>query len=185
MKKTILIAGILLITLLTACTNNGSVKTKTPQPKSVNDIIEEKMAEEDNTSTDSEDKTNESSKVDISTDIRYENVDIDLTAMSSTMVYSEVYNMVTTPQDYLGKIIKMKGTTDHYIDEQTNRHYYSCIIQDATACCAQGIEFILADKKTPDDYPETGDKVTLVGKFGVYKEDGYFYCTLSDAQLTE
>ena len=36
-------------------------------------------------------------------------VDADLTRLSSTMVYSEVYNMMYTPGDYIGKTIKMTG----------------------------------------------------------------------------
>lgn len=37
-------------------------------------------------------------------------VDVDLTRLSSTMVYSEVYNMMTVPGDYIGKTIKNDGT---------------------------------------------------------------------------
>ena len=36
-------------------------------------------------------------------------VDLDLTQLSSTLIYSEVYNMLITPDDYKGKNIKMKG----------------------------------------------------------------------------
>ena len=37
-------------------------------------------------------------------------VDVDLTVLSSTMVYSEVYNMLLfTPDSYLGKTVKMMG----------------------------------------------------------------------------
>ena len=36
-------------------------------------------------------------------------VDVDLTRLSSTMVYSEVYNMMYAPDDYIGKTIKMTG----------------------------------------------------------------------------
>ena len=36
-------------------------------------------------------------------------VDFDLTRLSSTMVYSEVYNMMNAPGDYIGKTIKMTG----------------------------------------------------------------------------
>ena len=63
--------------------------------------------------------------------------DIDLTALSSTMVYSEVYNMMTAPSDYIGKNVKMKGAFSYYQDPNTGNEYYACIIQDATACCAQ------------------------------------------------
>ena len=38
-----------------------------------------------------------------------EGVDVDLTMMSSTMVYAEVLNMQQSPKDYLGKIVKMRG----------------------------------------------------------------------------
>lgn len=36
-------------------------------------------------------------------------IDVDLTALSSTMVYSEVYNIITNPEDYIGKTVKMHG----------------------------------------------------------------------------
>ncbi len=36
-------------------------------------------------------------------------IDVDLTKLSSTMVYSEVYNMMYTPDDYIGKTVKMNG----------------------------------------------------------------------------
>lgn len=44
-------------------------------------------------------------------------VDLDLTELSSTVVYSEVYNMLIKPDDYKGKIIKMKGQFNQYTDE--------------------------------------------------------------------
>ena len=34
-------------------------------------------------------------------------VDVDLTRLSSTMVYSEVYNMMNAPGDYIGKTINL------------------------------------------------------------------------------
>ena len=38
-----------------------------------------------------------------------ESIDVDLTKLSSTMVYSEVYAMMTAPGDYIGKQVKMNG----------------------------------------------------------------------------
>ena len=35
-------------------------------------------------------------------------VDVDLTRLSSTMIYSEVYNMILTPENYIGKSVKMQ-----------------------------------------------------------------------------
>ncbi len=84
---------------------------------------------------------------------RTEGIDVDLTSLSSTMVYSEVFNMMYEPEDYIGKTIRMEGIFSAYHDKNTGNDYYSCIIQDATACRAQGMEFVLADEKA---YPEQG-----------------------------
>lgn len=111
-------------------------------------------------------------------------VDIDLTAMSSTMVYSEVYQMMVIPEEYLGKSVKMRGTFALYQDEATGQNYYACIIQDATACCAQGIEFELeGDYTYPDDYPARGTEITVEGIFDTYYDGDFRYCTLRNAEL--
>lgn len=109
---------------------------------------------------------------------------IDLTKMSSTMVYSEVSNMMISPEEYVGKKIKMNGTFSVYDSEENGKRYFSCIIQDATACCASGIEFELKGKhKYPKDYPEDETEITVVGIFDTYKEDGFEYCILRKAKL--
>ncbi len=111
-------------------------------------------------------------------------IDVDLTKMSSTMVYSEVYNMITSPSDYLGKVIKMKGNFGFFLDESTGNRYFACVVQDATACCAQGIEFTLTDNYVyPDDYPEPETEFTVVGIFDTYEENGYYYITLRNGEL--
>ena len=112
------------------------------------------------------------------------NVDVDLTALSSTAVYAEVYNMLTNPDDYIGKTVKMRGSFAMYHDEETDMYYFACIVADATACCSQGIEFVLAGEHTyPDDYPALSDEITVVGTFSTYYEGENMYCTLKDAVL--
>ncbi|MCR4999866.1 MAG: metal ABC transporter substrate-binding protein [Lachnospiraceae bacterium] len=106
--------------------------------------------------------------------------DVDLTLMSSIMVYAEVYNMLMVPDEYLGKTIKMDGITAVYKDETTGKVYYSCIVQDATKCCAQGIEFELTDGF---DYPSDGENVCVVGVFDSYQEGEYTYFTLRNAEI--
>lgn len=120
------------------------------------------------------------------------NIDVDLTQLSSTMVYSEVYNMVTNPSDYIGKTVKMNGqfsrfqATDNNNQPLPDRVYYACLIADATACCQQGLEFVLAgDFKYPDDYPKLGTDITVVGEFQTYTEDSQQYCHLVNAQFSE
>ncbi len=111
-------------------------------------------------------------------------IDIDLTSLSSTMVYSEVYNMTFSPDNYIGSTVKMAGTFARFYDETTGKYYCACIIADATACCSQGIEFVATDDfKYPDDYPKEGENICVVGVFDTYKEGGYTYCTLRDAKI--
>ena len=113
-------------------------------------------------------------------------LDVDLTTLSSTMVYSEVYNMMYEPDRYVGKRIKMNGQFAVYEDPNTGAVYTACIIMDATACCSQGLEFVLAGEKTyPDDYPELGSEITVTGVFQLYDENGTTYCHLVDAEMAE
>ena len=109
-------------------------------------------------------------------------IDVDLTSLSSTMVYAEVNNMLTDPDAYLGKTVKMHGSFAVYEGEA--RNYYACIISDATACCSQGIEFVLDGAYAyPADYPELGSEVTVTGIFDTYSEDGRLYCQLINAAM--
>lgn len=110
-------------------------------------------------------------------------VDLDLTELSSTLIYSEVYNMLITPDDYKGKIIKMKGQFNQYTDEQTGKTYNAVIIPDATACCQQGLEFELSDKTNPNF--EQGAEITVVGTFDTYSEGEFLYCHLKNAKIID
>lgn len=113
-----------------------------------------------------------------------EGVDIDLSSLSSTVVYAQVYRMMYYPEEFVGKTIRMEGLYSDFLDEATGKHYYACIIQDATACCAQGVEFEPVDSYSyPDDYPSDGDTVVVEGVFDVYQEGEFNYCTLRDAEF--
>ena len=114
-------------------------------------------------------------------------IDIDLTILSSTMVYSEVYNMMMTPENYIGKVVRMNGLCSTFesvaVDGQEARVYYTCIIFDATACCSQGIEFVLAGNAGAEAYPPVDTEITVTGTFQTYNENGISYCHLVDATL--
>lgn len=112
--------------------------------------------------------------------ISTEGIDVDLTLLSSIMVYSEVYNMVFKPDDYLGKVIKINGIYYSSYYEETDLYYHFVIIDDATACCQSGIEFIWSgEQKFPDDYPADGAEIEIVGVYGSYDELDYTYFYLA------
>jgi hypothetical protein len=109
---------------------------------------------------------------------------VDLTSMSSTAVYAEVFDMMYYPEKYIGKTIKMEGIYSDYCNQATGNHYFACIIMDATACCSQGIEFIPSDDyKYPNDYPQEGDTIIVEGVFDTYTEESRMYCTLRNASI--
>ena len=107
--------------------------------------------------------------------------------MGSTMVYAEVYNMMMYPEDYMGKTIKMNGQfvigyetkADGTMDESTL--VFACLISDAMACCSQGMEFSLAGEHTYPLYTF----ITVTGTYETYEENGYTYCRLADAKISE
>ncbi len=116
-----------------------------------------------------------------------EHPDVDLTLLSGTMVYAEVYAMMLNPADYIGKTVKMRGQFNAWTGE-AGQVWFTCIVQDATACCAQGLEFELREsRRFPEEYPAPGSEITVFGTFDTYEEevDGniYFYMVLRDAEL--
>lgn len=113
-------------------------------------------------------------------------IDVDLTKLSSTMVYSEVYNMMSKPEDYVGKTIKIEGTYYASYWKETGKYYHCVLISDATACCQNGIEFVWDDNTHiyPDEYPSDNTVIELTGVFGLYEEKGETYCYLKTDDIT-
>ncbi|MBR6903064.1 MAG: hypothetical protein IKN39_04160 [Clostridia bacterium] len=165
----------LLLFCLSACGGKTINHTAGNNTKTVADVLN---GDSDNLKSD-----NVAGNTSKSVSILNEKCDVDLTTMSSTMVYAEVSNMMLNPDDYVGKIVKMKGNFSVYLGEM--RNYYACVIADATACCSQGIEFVLLDDiKYPDEYPEPGTEITVVGRFETYIEGTDTYCQLSDSKMS-
>lgn len=109
--------------------------------------------------------------------------DVDLTTLSPNMVYAQVYDMIYNGEKYNGMSVKAEGPFAYY-KEKDGRELFAVVIMDATACCAQGIEFVLdGDYKYPEDYPEIGTEITITGKFNSYEEDDVKYCQLLDAEI--
>lgn len=181
----------MMVVMLTGCGNADS---------KVDQVIQNQMQEADNKNSQSEstketeeDKSSEISEklpTEVVTDNNTEgrttdgNVDVDLTKLSSTMVYSEVYNMMYTPENYIGKTVKMSGMFVAYTNQDQSQFYPAVIIADATACCSQGLEFVLEGNPSyPEGYPEMETEITVVGTYETYEEDGNTYCRLKNAKI--
>ncbi len=103
-------------------------------------------------------------------------IDLDLTKMSATMIYSTMFDMLVMPEDYIEKNIKVSGWFETYTDPQTGELYYAVVVPDATACCQQGLEFVWSgEHKYPEDFPEAGANITVTGIYKLIENDGISY----------
>lgn len=135
-----------------------------------------KPSEEEDASIELQENVSKEMAKEDATETADESVDIDLTKLSSTMVYSEVYNIVMMPDEYLGKTLKMQGNFRLYPDVDSDAVYFAVVIPDATACCEQGFEFVWdGEHSYPEDYPAENTKVEITGRLDTYEEDGYEY----------
>lgn len=178
-----LLLAVCMAVSLCACKNDSEKGAENNTPSSDREV----SAPTESIPTPKEQKTSEESE---QPQASSNGVDVDLTVLSSTMVYSEVYNMLyNDPAHYLGKTVKARGTfsiyqlvTDGVL--QPDPVSYACIISDAAACCAEGMEFVLKDDLAyPDDYPEPGAEITVIGEFQSYEENGMTWYHLVNARL--
>lgn len=105
----------------------------------------------------------------------YEQVDVDLTTLNSTVLFSQTYAMLSEPAPYLGQVVRMRGSYVVYADGAK-----ACLISDEGGCCQEGIHFDLEEGL---DYPAPDTEITVVGTFGTYEFNGITYCRVYDAIL--
>lgn len=197
MKHIVRIVMVLLLFTVTGCSNDEKVGNRVSNVSNVDKVIKEQIDSADTEipsanieSETSSQQKNGSEKQEISSEKNEEDildVDYDLTNMSSDMVYAIVYQMMIDPDTYIGKTFRMEGLYSAGYYEPTEQYYHYCLIQDALACCAQGLEFVWEDGNHiyPDEYPEEKVRIVVQGTFETYRENGddYLYCRLKDANL--
>ncbi len=114
-------------------------------------------------------------------------VDIDFTVMNAGMRYAEVTNILQTPDEYVGKTARFVGYFAPFPDGEKNGVFttgrVACEIPDQTNCCAQIIEFVLADPEGVE-FPETGRRIIVQGTIDVFRMPyGMERCQLIDAVM--
>ena len=179
---------ILLLGLCSCGSNSGAAGRKNNTSPSVEDVIESGISGEENQDEYPDPDSNPGGGNNTSDSVAQitddEPVDVDLTVMSSTMVFAEVSSMLAEPDSFMGKSVKMFGQFAVMEDPATGNVYCACVVKDATACCANGIEFVLeGEPEYPFGYPEVGEEITVTGIFDTYEENGFYYITLRDAHL--
>ena len=194
MKKlfTNLLILLMIVCILSGCAKKAPTHDATQQnTPSSNPVLPGDLQQSDNSVSDSEpqsayDTNSPTPDRDIGPPPEMGEIDVDLTTLSSTMVYAEVFNIVSNPTDYLGKTIKVNGLYYSYYFSQTEQYYHHVFIPDATACCQQGLELIWSGDHTyPDDYPVDETEIEITGVFWEYDELGitYYYIATDDIKI--
>lgn len=199
MKKVIYQSLCVLLTLsLTACgqaqTNPSANKVgASPNTSSVSAVLEQKTKEAEQASPssnppaspepDSETVPEPSSQPPakskpnnrLKPDGTYDKIDLDLSQFSETLVLAELTNMMIMPEDYEGKVIRIKGHFSHYTQPKTKEICHLVFLMDATACCGQVLDFVLHDPNAhPENEIEQDSEITVTGLFEIYEENADF-----------
>jgi hypothetical protein len=114
-------------------------------------------------------------------------IDVDLTALSDVMQQAMLLNIVTKPENYLGKTMKIEGEYDSWCPGNVPidcSHFI--LFSDAAACCKTGFEFRCNDGKT-NNYPEKDAKIRIVGVISSYKMSGrsLYYLATDDVVIVK
>ena len=118
-----------------------------------------------------------------------EPAEIDLSQFNKQMTYAEILGLHMSPEEYLGKVIKLKGIFDRYceVDESRNpiqeKMHLGIIVSDAMGCCSLPLDFVLAVDKELDDLPELGTEITVSGKVTQYEKPWGAMFYLNDAEI--
>ncbi len=155
--------------------------------KSVKDTIEEEMkkeqekkenaenekalkndfqATEEDVKEINEDKNEENKKAENVGEENQKDIDYDLTEMNSDMIYATVFMVVQDPESYSGKTFKIYGNSYTFPTTEGKSMTHYCLIKDALACCAQGLEFISSN--SDEKYPDDGDEIVVTGTLESY-----------------
>lgn len=160
----------------------GCKKSSDPKPislsKDVKKTIEEEMKKEKEKNKKAEEKdeeaqnkeakteTNETVETKTNSENDEKKFDYDLTEMNADMIYATIYMVVSDPESYNGKKFRIYGNCYNFptTDGKSMSHY--CLIKDAMACCAQGLEFIL--KEPPEKFPADDTPIVVEGELESY-----------------
>ncbi len=174
MKKYILGSIIVFSFLMTACSNettstetsNVANNAPTAETKNETNTNIEVGNEQQNIAVTSDELTENNNTNDASTE-NNDNIDLDLTKLSSTVKNAEMANLLYTMPDQVGKTIRLQGKYRDYYDAYYEKDRAVIYSMDAGGCCP--IEFEIT-MPTGNDKPNENDDIEIVGTIVRYTE---------------
>jgi len=119
-----------------------------------------------------------------SEEAKKDDIDVNLSGLSQTIIQAELQKLYSNSPDYLGKTIKASGTYLTLYYEKTDSHRHYIIVVPGDACCQLGFEFKL---KGDNDYPADNTAIEVTGILEKATDIGgaYLYLAVDDIVLSE
>jgi len=110
---------------------------------------------------------------------------MDISKLNRMLAYAQAVNILQTPEEYLGKRMRVGGLYDAVFYDPTEAYYHFILIGDEALCCQVELEFLWSGDHTyPDDYPKQKAAIEVEGLFATYEELGKTYYHLLVDELT-
>ncbi len=107
-------------------------------------------------------------------------VDMDLSAFSRGVTYAQMTQVCRTPEEYDGKIFRLKGKFNYSETNELARIIFS----DNTGCCEIALVFQPAQAlRFPDDYPPLWGDIMMTARLTMDAEDPDMPCRFTEAVI--
>lgn len=111
-------------------------------------------------------------------------VDVDLSALSSTMAQAKFINIMQNSDDYLGRTIRVQGPYFSMPFPQTDEHLHFVMVIEGDECCRMGFEFMVSgDTVYPYDYPAQYAMIEIVGIISMLEEFGQYFLYIATDEI--
>jgi len=113
-------------------------------------------------------------------------VDIDLSDLSMTMIQAEYSRIVSNADDYSGKTIKVYGSYYTLVFGDPGERLHYIIIISGDECCQMGFEFRRnGNYAFPGDYPTQNAMILITGTLQKDEEVGasYLYINVDEFEV--
>ena len=96
--------------------------------------------------------------------------DMDLTRLSSAIVYAQVYNMLMEADNFNGVHVKMNGIFYENTDSEKGSLFQCVLVKDSTGCCSVGFDVLKGNESIK--FPANLTEVQVEGTFTVKEDSG-------------
>lgn len=105
----------------------------------------------------------------------------DLSRMSATVAYAQLYNIFLEQENHVGQTMRLRGQYVPMRDESNEAKYHFIMVYDNAACCQLGLEFLWTN---PTAYPADYSLIELTGVFDICNDGGEKFCVLRVKDVT-